>query len=161
MIGWLVAITVGLVLIGSVTWLLPSPRERYQMELRRAAMAAGLQVRLRKLEVPGDREPRDCAVYTLRRDHARVESFEPRLHAWQLVRGETAFLDPVVPGWSYLVRPEETAAVPVDVLEGLPDTVTALVSSRDGLSVYWNERGDAGSVRAFADLLARLMAAQD
>ncbi len=159
--AWLVVITVGLLLVGSTLWLLPSPRERYQMELRRVAMEAGLQVRLRKLEVPGDREPRDCAVYTLRRGHHQVERFEPRLHAWQLVRGETAFLDPVVAGWSYLVRPEETAAVPLAALAELPATVTALASSRDGISVYWDERGDADSVRGFAALLAGLLAAQD
>ena len=52
----LIIVLAVILILGSALWVLPSPRQREQMDMRREAMLKGLQVKLSKikdLEYPG------------------------------------------------------------------------------------------------------------
>lgn len=141
--GWVIGILVALMMIGSILWVRPSPGDRRRMELRQKAMQLGLQVRIERLEVPGEERPRQLAAYTLRRSLQQREQFDPGKDHWTLLRKQTAFLDELAGEWSWLVRPKPLPQVPEVFLSQLPESVQAIGSTRDGWTIYWDEMGDA------------------
>lgn len=142
-VGWMIAVLVGLMMIGSILWVRPSAGDRRRMELRQKAMQLGLQVRIEHLEVPGEERPRQLAAYTLRRSLQQREQFDPGKDHWTLLRKQTAFLDELAGEWSWLVRPKPLPQGLEVVLSQLPESVQAIGSTRDGWTIYWDEMGDA------------------
>jgi hypothetical protein len=144
-----------ILVLGSALWVLPSPREKSQMAMRREAMLKGLQVKLTKvkdLECPG--EELHCIAYRL----ARKREQGLKAQAWMLYRHAEGDEELQVPGWSYDLSegkyrfknvPEISA-----LLNALPADVIAVQCTGAALSVYWNERGEIENVTTILDVLS-------
>lgn|GEM_PF-1486513 len=158
----IIALTVTLVL-GSALWVLPSPRERGQMAMRREAMLKGLQVKLTKIkdrEYPG--EQIQCIEYGLA--HRRAQGL--KLQTWMLYRqtendrASLSVREAGISGWfydrdqgSYRFDDSETMSM---LLAQLPEDVMAVQCTVGALSVYWQERGEMDDVAAILTVLTGL-----
>jgi len=155
----LIIICAVILILGSSLWILPSPRQRAQMELRRSAMRKGLQVKLSKikdLEYPGE-EVR-CIAYRLPRHRTNgVNTPE-----WMLLRHTQADEELQVPGWIY----ERVAGryrfsdgdAAAKILAQFPTDVMAVQSTTGAVSVYWNENGEQDDVDTILRVLTELQA---
>lgn len=147
-------------IIGSMMWILPSAREKRQMQLRRAAQASGLRVQLVKLDFKGILEPISCTAYSLSRhrgekakdlwkyynkntDHTEQQS------AWQ------SSVDNVTrPLFEPLNDPEPGHLE--EILAELPHDWLAVEQRSDATVLYWLERGEEESVAQIARVLKTL-----
>lgn len=153
----LIIILAVVLILGSALWVLPSPRQRQQMALRRDAMRKGLQVkltRIKDLQYPG--EEIACIAYRLQRQ--RVNG--PAIATWMLRRHSEADGELQIPGWIFdrsegrhrFVDGDAVAAT----LAPLPEDVLAVQSTAGALSVYWNERGEMEDVDTILSVLTEL-----
>ena len=148
-----------ILILGSSLWILPSPRQRAQMKLRREAMMKGLQVKLTKvkdLEYPG--EEVHCIAYRLPRQPKSVAKNK----TWMLYRHSESNDELRIPGWLYdrhagLYRFDDVQAV-LTLLAQLPEDVIAVEGSIGTLSVYWNEQGDSDDLVTIMRVLTELQA---
>ena len=147
-----------ILVLGSALWVLPSPREKSQMAMRREAMLKGLQVKLTKvkdLEYPG--EELHCIAYRL----ARKREQGLKAQAWMVYRdkegGEKGHEEFRIPGWNYDLSEGKHRFKNVSeisaLLTALPVDVIAVQSTGAALSVYWNERGELEDVTTILDVL--------
>lgn len=153
----LIIVLAVILILGSALWVLPSPRQREQMNMRREAMLKGLQVKLTKikdLEYPG--EETHCIAYRL----ARQREQGLKAQAWMLYRHAQSNEELQIPGWLY-DRSEGAHRFgdvqPIsELLAQLPDDVIAVQSSGSALSVYWNEQGVMDDVATILRVLTAL-----
>lgn len=153
----LIIICAVILILGSSLWILPSSRQRAQMELRRAAMRKGLQVKLSKikdLEYPG--EEMNCIAYRLPR-HRTNDATIPE---WMLLRHTQTDEETQVPGWvyervagRYRFSDGEAAA---KILAQFPADVMAVQSTTGAISAYWNENGEMDDVDTILRVLTEL-----
>lgn len=143
-----------ILVLGSALWVLPSPREKSQMAMRREAMSKGLLVKLTKvkdLEQPG--EKLHCIAYRL----ARKREQGLKAQAWMLYRHAEGDDKLQIPGWIYDLsegkhRFENVQSV-LELLTALPADVIAVQATGAALSVYWKERGEIENVTTILDVL--------
>jgi len=153
----LIIICAVILILGSSLWILPSPRQRAQMQLRREAMMKGLQVKLTKvkdLEYPG--EEQHCIAYRLARQSKPVSKSE----TWMLYRHSEMNDELRIPGWLYdrhggLYRFDDVRPIS-ELLAQLPEDVIAVEGSAGTTSVYWNEKGDSGDLAVIFRILTEL-----
>jgi len=164
---WLIIVFVVMSLIGSVMWVMPTPRQRFQAQLRLRARKLGFQVQLVKLQLPRQRgeveaETLDIPAYRMLRSNLSREERDGWRN-WQMFRGETLANTGLAPGWSW-IRGErtlsETALSQVNrLLEQLPSDVVALESSPVHVTAFWQEGEDADLER-IAELLKSMIDAR-
>ena len=155
----LIIICAVILILGSSLWILPSPRQRAQMQLRREAMMKGLQVKLTKvkdLEFPG--EEIHCIAYRLQRQLKQV----PKNKTWMLYRHNESNDELRIPGWLYdrhsgFYRFEHVQPVS-ELLAQLPEDVIAVEGSTGTLSIYWNEKGDSDDLATILRVLTEFQA---
>jgi hypothetical protein len=155
----LIIICAVILILGSSLWILPSPRQRAQMELRRTAMRKGLQVKLSKikdLEYPG--EEKNCIAYRLPR-HRTNDVNTPK---WMLLRHTQTDEELQVPGWIYervagRYRFSDGEAI-AKILAQFPADVMAVQSTSGSVSAYWNENGEMEDVDTLLRVLTELQA---
>lgn len=148
-----------ILIVGSSLWILPSPRQRAQMKLRREAMMKGLLVKLVKindLEYPGEQV--SCIAYRLPRQTKPVE----KKHTWMLHRHTGDNSELRIPGWIYdrhggLYRFESTDLIS-KLLAQLPDDVIAVEAGLGTTSIYWHERGDSEDLATIMRVLSAIQA---
>jgi hypothetical protein len=156
---WIIAGVV-LFLIGTLTWLLPSPRERKQMELRQTAIKMGLKVSLGELSTvieAGTEQGVKCVVYQL------PTEVSPHV-LWQAVReqhqrGVDIASDGLPSGWYWAKGDIPEPSVRAYLQSALPllnQDVLAIEARPIGYAVYWREHGSADDVAQFAKLLHTL-----
>ena len=154
----ILVIVLAIVLImGSALWVLPSPRQRQQMAMRRAAMTKGLQVKLTKvkdLEYPG--EETACIAYRLPRQRVN----DSKAKTWMLYRHSEADSERHIPGWVYdrdggRHRFSDGESI-AKVLADLPKDVIAVQATAGAVSIYWNERGEMEDVETILRVLGEL-----
>lgn len=143
--GYIVAIVVILMIVGSVLWLKPSPAQQRQARLRLLARQLGMDVRL-------------CSLPQCRR--ARVREERPE----QGVVYRLPIFDPAAADVPHYLLCRDSAQAPwsaeidaplqpplqalVDrVCAGLPADAVALELGPAGPAVYWRERGDEDVLR--------------
>jgi hypothetical protein len=143
--GWLVAIVVILMIVGSILWLKPSPAQQRQARLRLLARQLGIDVRLcslpqcRRARVREER-PEQGVVY-------RLPIFDP---AAADVPHYLLCRDNAQAPWSAEI--DAALAPPLQALvdrvcAGLPADAVALELGPAGPAVYWRERGDEDVLR--------------
>ena len=144
-----------ILVLGSALWVLPSPREKNQMVMRREAMSKGLQVKLTKvkdLDEPG--EELHCIAYRL----ARKREHGLKAQAWMLYRRAEGDDELQIPGWNYELSEGKHRFKNVqeisELLAALPADVIAVQATGAALSVYWNERGEIDDVASILDVLS-------
>ncbi|KAF1054697.1 MAG: hypothetical protein GAK43_00739 [Stenotrophomonas maltophilia] len=138
---WWAILLLALVL-SPLTWLVPSRKQRGQMDLRLQARRLGLAMQMAKQDWPHWLErqpPRSCAQYHCPRRRGRVD-------AWVYWQSE--------PG-VWLDRWREACADPtlLEALRGLPGDVFQVEATAQYLALYWGERGDASALQRVADFM--------
>ncbi len=154
--AWLIALGCLALLAGSISMLRPSPRERRQARLRQDAQAAGLRVRMQRLQVPGEPEPTQFAAYVLPRTEAQVRAFRARPTGCVIVRAPHGGLDAIDDNWQFLESDPGARALAADLamLVGeLDGEIRALLSTPGSVGVCWAERGERVTVPALRALL--------
>lgn len=160
--GAVILVAVAAMLIGSLAWLMPSPRERRQMELRQAAMKLGLRVKIVDLATvidPERAQPTHCIAYSMVRD-VPIE-----VAGWQIVRERAdghGFANNLLPaGWHWAVGDSLSDAVKHYLHVTLPTLdkdILALESTPYSCMIYWKEHGDVKQVERIAQVLKELVA---
>lgn len=158
----LLVVIIFAMVISPIFWLMPSRRQRYQMELRKIALHEGLRVRIEKFELNGEKIP--AVAYRWFRDadnkvktHRFRLAHVSRLEKEQLeARGE-AFVD----DWLWLERPipdvsEEQLEALKSVLTELPEDAMIFEAGTATITLWWRENGTEEQVQAFPELCARL-----
>ncbi|KEA62805.1 hypothetical protein ADIMK_3277 [Marinobacterium lacunae] len=161
---WLIIVFVIMSLIGSVMWVMPTPRQRFQAHLRLKARTLGLQVQLVTLKLPrmtGEMEGESISVpaYRLLRTNlsrAQKESW----CSWQVCRGETLANTGLGQGWSWITGEGLLPGTVLEhvnaVLERLPDDVVALESTPIHMTAFWHE-SDEATLERLAGILKELV----
>jgi hypothetical protein len=168
--AYIIIIVVLLVIIGPILALLPSKRQKQQIQMRKAAMAAGVSVALTRIDDP-DPDPeaylsntgkpleRVMAVVAYRRFRPRPDQWRQRPEiAWALNRQAGAQVKGLPPGWQW--HDTQVAGLPpalhawlVVAVSSLPDDVVRVEEAKFIISVYWRERADAQGVSKLIDFL--------
>ncbi|GGB90175.1 hypothetical protein GCM10011352_15250 [Marinobacterium zhoushanense] len=161
---WLIIIFIVMSLIGSVMWVMPTPRQRFQAQLRLRAKPLGLHVQLANLQLPRQRgevegETLSVPVYRMQRLNLNRDE-KANWKGWQLFRGETLANEGLTEGWSW-IKGERTlsdAAMSLlnQVLSQMPSDVIALESTPTHASAFWQE-GEDEDLERIAEQLKTLI----
>lgn len=144
MTWWLVPLLI-FVLLSPLTWLLPSRRQRGQMDVRLAARRQGLSMQLAPQSWPHWMEPEPpdpCPQYTLPRRKGSSQC----LDCWQIEAGR----------WVNPWREPITDAELLARLARLPADVYRLQSTPQSVTAFWGERGGVESLAEVARVLRAL-----
>lgn len=145
-------------ILGSMLWVLPSKKERAQMQLRREAMRRGFQVQLNKLEERlNPFEKIHCVAYRLPRRKVKSQAL-----SWIIYRATEEELKQLqeAPPWLYSPRslrptPEQQQAILL-LLQALPQDVVAVDANPGRVSIYWHERGATSDLDSILRVLQEL-----
>ncbi len=139
-----------ILVLGSMMWVLPSPREKRQMQLRRKAMSLGVSVQLAKIDDPDyPGEQRRCSAYRLANRADRKPS----------IKGLVFRRDPAVSDGNWQLRkstlaPRSGEADNLTVLlDRLPADCFAVEVVSPAVSVYWHEQGEESDVDTIFSVL--------
>jgi hypothetical protein len=144
MTWWLVPLLI-FVLLSPLTWLLPSRRQRGQMDVRLAARRQGLSMQLVPQEWPHWMEPLPpdpCPQYALprrRRAGQSVDVWQPEAGRW-VDQWRHAVSDPLL----------------LEHLARLPADVYRLQANSQSVTVFWGERGGEPALVQVAAVLKAL-----
>lgn len=147
---WFIVALVVASLIGSIMWVMPSPRQRYQAHLRLKARKLGIQVQLARVELPrarGETEPEVRTIPAYRIPRTNLERNErDSWTPWEVLRVDTLDNEGLIEGWSWSKGQGVLSPVAVErinaVLSQLSDDVLGIESTPLSLTLYWDERGD-------------------
>ncbi len=165
---WTIIIVIMMSFIGSMMWMMPSPRERFQAKLRLHARSLGYNVQLARLTTPraaGEVEPEIITVPAYRLMRSNMDRKESEaLVPWQVHRVTSIASDGLPDGWSWAqgenLLDESQLAQIAEVLAVLPEGAVALESTPVQVSVYWHERGDMETLDLLKTQLQRIMDAR-
>lgn len=144
---WLVILFIIMFLVGTLMWVRPTPRQRFQARLREKARQLGFQVRLCQLQLPRaqgelEAETRLLANYSLTRtnlDKAERQSWQ----TWSVARVSSINNVGLPQNWSWHKRPDGIENQRVEkicnLLETMPPEVVAVESTPVQFSVFWRE----------------------
>lgn len=160
--NWVIITIVCLSMLGSLLWLMPSPRQRAQAILRQHAMRSGLQVQMTKLLFPraiGEHagDERQCIAYRLGRTKTPISK---TFCSWQVFRLVSHATTGLPEGWCWGrgegALSDAQCALITEVLASLPADVYAVESTPVAVSVYWEERGSQQTVDQLLEALRGL-----
>ncbi len=163
--NWLVIVLIMFAIMGSLLWVMPSPRQRVQALLRQRAMRAGLQVQLVRILLPralGEAlaEERHCVAYRLLRGRNSARAQQPPWQIFQLPSHANVGLPD---GWSWSKGENQLDPAALALIEELipllPKDVYGLESTPISVSVFWEERGTPETVVLIQTSLNRLLEA--
>lgn len=162
---WFIIALVTASLIGSVMWVMPSPRQRHQAELRLRARKLGIQVRLARVALPraqGEMEGEVCTTPAYRIPRTNLDRRErDNWSGWEVLRVETLNNDGLIEHWSWSRRADTLPAAALEqinrLLEQLPDDVLGVESTPLSLTFYWDERGDVSRLEQLHALAQPLL----
>lgn len=174
---WLLVGLLVLAAIGPIFWVLPSRNERRRMRLRNAAMAAGLEVRLRTFPDPtaeatervsagGRIKSPKRQLMTYRRPLRLPASARADAPKWRWLRLDSDSGSSRAPaGWEIDEASGETDTAywqrVREVVGRLGDDVVAVEASGDDVAFAWLERGEDDAVEALSAQLEELAKVQE
>ena len=131
--------------VGSALWVLPSPKEKRQMRLRRQAMSKGIQVQLSQLADPKNpMEKVHCVAYRL-----PLNSNRSAIPSWLLYQPDMSHRSHIQ-GWSFAdhgIQPDERLVAKLSpLIDKLPTDTLAIERTPVSVGLYWRERGEAQDV---------------
>jgi hypothetical protein len=151
--SWLIVIFVALMVIGSVAWVRPSPREKRLANFRSKAIVAGLKVSLTKMPA----EPKDSGI----RDDVEGASYilydtNPKKgdeKRWAVVKFDGWIKDGLPEGWCWYKEENiKLAEVICNLIESCPITISAIERTPMFSRIVWDEKEeefDAGALKEF------------
>ncbi len=164
--SWIVIVFVLLSLVGSMMWMMPSPRQRVQAFFRREAMQKGMQVRINRLEFPraiGEVEPdiQSCVAYALPRIGINTRPAVAKVTPWRIVKVNGHANRGLPEGWCWAkgegVMGDVTLEKLRDIIQGLPADVYVLESTPLSVSLCWREQGREDAVDNVKQVLERVI----
>ena len=150
MIWWILLIAFALI-IAPVMWILPSPAQRRQADMREVARKLGLQVRVGQRPASHRQRVRKedtgqgvCYAALLRRPR------DQQVCAWQWWPADEPPRLPdntVVPDWDRLKVLIDESGLKIDLLD----------YSHTGFAVWWRENGDPQTVQVLAGFVSQCL----
>ncbi|MDF2182916.1 hypothetical protein [Neptuniibacter sp. CAU 1671] len=162
---WMIIILIMMSLIGSMMWVMPTPRQKYQAKLRLQAKKIGFRVQLERVTLPrakGEMEPETTTVTAYRLIRNRRDKKLAQAHIPWTVYRISAVADLGLPqGWSWGLG-EKTLSEPqldmlTEIIEAMPDDVLAIESSPVEVGVFWSEEGGEAMLDLIKTQLERLL----
>ncbi|MDO6563473.1 hypothetical protein Q4488_08775 [Amphritea sp. 1_MG-2023] len=158
---WTIIIFVMMSLLGSMMWVMPSPRQRLLAKLRQQASRDGFQVQIVRLTPPraaGQVEPETFTATAYRLPRFNLEKEQRhQFIPWQIFRQVAVANQGLPEGWCWGLGErrlnEQQLATLNTLLAGLPEGVSSIESTPIHISLYWDERGDENTLD---ELKARL-----
>lgn len=146
---WMIIILIMMSLIGSMMWVMPTPRQKYQAALRMKAKTQGFLVQLEKVTGPrakGEMEPvsKDMTAYRILREGLSRDE-KNSFKTWQVFRIESIADIGLPAGWSWLDGERTLSDAQLEqlceIIAKLPAGVFSLESTPIHVGVYWDEEG--------------------
>jgi len=152
-----------LAIVGSMMWMMPSPRQRVQAILRQHAMRSGLQVQISNLLFPraiGEHvaDERHCTAYRLGRTKScSASGYIP----WHVFRLQAHANTGLPAGWCWGKGEGDFDAdklgLIAQMINAMPADVYSIESTPVAVSVYWNENGKQETVDQMKIEMQRLI----
>ena len=161
---WMIIILIMLSLIGSMMWVMPTKRQKYQAVLRSKAKTMGFQVQLEMITAPRakgemEAESRTMTAYRILRNGLSQEQ-KRTFKTWQVFRIESIADTGLPPGWSWsegegLLSPEQLKGLG-EIINNLPSGVFSIESTPVYAGVFWDEEGEEGVLDTLKEQLEHL-----
>lgn len=163
---WAIIVLIMMSLIGSMMWVMPTPRQRFQSKLRLDARKHGFQVSLGKLSLPraeGEMEAEELNTPLYRLNRTGLERKErDQFVGWAVARMTAIGRDGLPEGWSWVrgegALPAERLKQLADWLQALPKEVDAVESDSLHLCLYWREPERVGALDELAEFAKQAVA---
>lgn len=162
---WAIIVLIMMSLLGSMMWVMPSPRQRFLAKLRLQASREGFHVQMVRVTPPraaGQVEPEVLSATAYRLPRYNLEKSEREAFTeWQIFR-QTAIADTGLPeGWCWGTGERSLTESQLKTLNQLigqlPDGVSSVESTPVHVSLYWNEKGDESSLETLKLLMQPLL----
>lgn len=151
--SWLLILFIVAVVISPLMWLKQTPHSKRMTEFRRIANSLNIQVSLhRRPDARDDETALDTVCYRLawldRDTHQR----------WVLHCSSQRGWESSCEGWLWTQHQADPKWEPVlaDLMPQMPSGVSAVIASRAGIGLIWDERGSAQDLQSIADILQAL-----
>jgi len=149
-VSYLIIAVVVLMVLSPIFWIMPSPKQKRQMQLRQMAMSLGFIVKI--ADLPQQHRAR------VRRE--KVEQGVTYRLPWEVKRRHPESVDFLLlrdPGEHPPTLDNPALQTLMQhCLDQLPESVVALEYAKPGLALYWRERGDAEVVAGLYQRLVQL-----
>ncbi|WP_271273923.1 hypothetical protein [Aliamphritea hakodatensis] len=158
---WAIIILVMMSLVGSMMWVMPSQRQRFQAQLRQLAMRKGFNVQVAKVNPPRasgqvEQESFNSPVYRLPRTNISRQERETFVH-WQVYKQTALAAEGLPEGWCWGEGERQLSAgqlgLLLELIARLPEGVVAIESDPVHLSVFWDERGELEDLDRIQDAM--------
>jgi hypothetical protein len=159
MAAWIVILLVILMVVGSVAWVRPSPRDKRLAAFRRDAIVAGIKVSLIKMVA----EPRDSGIrddiegasYILY-ERSAVKGDDKK---WAVVKAEGWLQDGLPESWSwYKQEDSQLAEAIVAHIKNAPIPIKAIERTPVLSRIIWDEKADAFNPEVLKEYLTAVQA---
>ena len=165
---WAIIILVMMSLVGSMMWVLPSKRERFQAQLRAKAKPLGFQVQMVRMTAPrakGETEPRQYSSMAYRLPRLNVnKKTANQIEPWHAYRVESVANTGLPAGWSWdfgeNVLSESALQLLAEIIDALPDDVTSIESTPIHATAFWDEHGSLEDLELIKGQLERILEAK-
>ncbi len=151
--SYLIIAVVVLMVLSPIFWIMPSPKQKRQMQLRQKAMSIGFIVKI------ADLPQQHRAIVRKEKAEQGVTYRLP----WEIKRKHPEGLKYLLmrnpDGATTSTSSPDLQALMQKCLDQLPDTVVALEYSSPGLALYWRERGDSEVVEELYQRMIQLRTA--
>lgn len=146
---WMIIVLIMMSLIGSMMWVMPTKRQKYQAALRLKAKSQGFLVQLEKVKPPrakGELEAdlRDMTAYRILR-HGLSQKEKNAFNDWQIFKVAAVANIGLPEGWSWASGERSLSDAELDKLNALittlPDGVFSIESNAVYMGVHWDEEG--------------------
>ena len=162
---WAIIVFVTLSLVGSVMWVMPTKRQKYQAALRLHAKKLGFQVNLGRVTAPRakgemDQETRNITHYRLFR-HDLTPQQKKTFVNWQVFNVDAMANTGLPKGWCWEKGEKNLSDEALNALSEfinkLPSGVFAIESSSVYLSLLWDEEGGEEQLETLKNQMTEFM----
>ena len=163
--NWVIIVLLLLSIVGSMLWMMPSPKQRVQALLRQKAVRLGLQVQITRLMFPrvkGEAEAEEytCVAYRLPRTNALKRGRSATI-PWHIFKLDSHAVDGLPDGWCWskgegYLNESQLLSI-AEVVAKLPEDGFSVESTPIAVSVYWRENGKPETVELIHQLLTRML----
>jgi len=156
---WIIIGFIILIVVGSVVWIRPSPRDQKLALWRRDAIMAGMKIRMQTLKA----EPKNSGI---RDDVPGVsyEWFNPKPEkndskVWAVVKTDGWLKEGLPEGWSwYESASDEISKEVSEIIQQCPIEVNALERTPKSSRIVWDENGKEFNPELLKTFLQKLQA---
>lgn len=165
---WAIIVVIMMSLLGSMMWVMPSPRQRFLATLRLQASRMGFHVQIVRMTPPraaGQVEPEtlNSTAYRLPRFNIEKKQRE-NFSEWQVFRLSAIANEGLPEGWSWGAGERALSEVQLEALNNfiaeLPDGVVSIESTPVHFSLFWDEKGDENTLQQLHDLMQPMLEQQ-